>query len=230
MKKSSIYNKLRNTWRHIKNRCYNKNDPAYKNYGGRGIAVCDEWLNSFESFESWALNNGCAEGLTIERIDNDGNYCPENCKWATMLEQSNNRRSNILVTYLGKTQTLTQWARELGKIPSVLKDSYHRGTFPPKDGGECARYNKLIEYQGKALTIKQWAEELNIKYGTMSYRVSKGIFPPKEGDVHKAWNRLIAYKGKSMTMKQWAEELGITYSAMKGRVYSGKFPPKETID
>lgn len=105
----------------IKARCYNKKNTGYKNYGGRGIKVCDEWLNKENgsiNFINWAINNGYKEGLTIDRINTNGDYSPNNCRWASMKEQSNNRRNNHYITINGKTKTLSQWL-EIYKISST---------------------------------------------------------------------------------------------------------------
>ena len=105
-------NKLYHVWRGMKARCFNRNSPSYIHYGGRGITVCDEWANDFEAFSSWAMSNGYQENLSIDRIDVNGNYCPQNCRWATIEEQNNNKRSNFYITAKGKTQTLSQWCKE----------------------------------------------------------------------------------------------------------------------
>ena len=231
MKNTPKHRRIHSIWDGMKKRCYYKKSVAYHNYGGRGIAICDEWLNDYYAFESWALNNGYADGLTIERIDNNGNYSPENCKWATRSEQCNNKRNNVLITYLGKTQTLTQWAIELGKLPSVLRDSYRRGVFPPKSHKRHMHRNELIEYQGKALTIKQWAVELGMSYAGLYSRIMKGTFPPTEENYQiervRGRGRLITYQGKSLTVKQWAKELGINDNTMWYRCHVGIFPPNQ---
>lgn len=105
---------LYNIWSSTKNRCYNKKCQDYKDYGARGIIICDEWLNNFQSFYDWAIANGYKEGLTIERINTNGNYNPNNCRWATNKEQQNNKRSNRLIEYKDKKQTISQWAEKLG--------------------------------------------------------------------------------------------------------------------
>ena len=102
------------TWRNMKQRCYNPNNVSYRQYGGRGIEVCEEWKSNFLAFYNWAMANGYADNLTIDRIDVNGNYEPDNCRWASVKEQNNNKSSNHLITYKGKTQTIKQWAEELG--------------------------------------------------------------------------------------------------------------------
>ena len=104
VKRSTIHNlcytRVYNIWCGIKSRCSNKNETGYKNYGGRGISVCKEWLdkkNGFKNFYDWAMSNGYTDGLTIDRIDVNGNYCPENCRWVTSKEQQNNKSTNIFI-------------------------------------------------------------------------------------------------------------------------------------
>jgi hypothetical protein len=123
--------RLYGVWNTMKQRCYNKNCGKYPEYGGRGITVCGEWLNDFKKFYDWAMASGYREGLTIDRIDNDGDYSPENCRFATMKEQNNNRRDNVLITVGGATKTIAQWAAEAAVCYKTLYNRYRRG-----DAGE----------------------------------------------------------------------------------------------
>ena len=110
----------------MKHRCYNLEDKKYYRYGGRGISICDEWLN-FDNFAKWSLNNGYADNLSIDRINNDGNYEPSNCRWTNNKQQCRNRRTNIKTQYNGKEMTLIEIS-EITNIPYVtLNDRYHRG-------------------------------------------------------------------------------------------------------
>lgn len=115
--------RLYGIYRGMLDRCYRKTTESYVNYGGRGIVVCDEWLNDFASFREWALNNGYSDDLTIDRIDNDGNYEPSNCRWATMLEQANNRRPTRprrFWTIDGITKSEIEWCKEYGiSVPTA---------------------------------------------------------------------------------------------------------------
>lgn len=117
IRKSRIYK----IYYKIKQRCYNKKFTFYKNYGGRGILLCNEWLNSFENFYNWSINNGYSDKLTIDRIDVNKNYCPENCRWVNMKTQQNNRRNNHYLKYNGKTKTLSEWGEVFGIKPRTIR-------------------------------------------------------------------------------------------------------------
>ena len=110
----------------MKGRCYNPNDPSYKNWGGRGIAICDEWKDDFTCFYTWATENGYSEYLTIDRIDNNGNYTPENCRWASQKTQSRNRRSNVSITIGRETKSLVEWCEIFKLSYTTVNARYKR--------------------------------------------------------------------------------------------------------
>ena len=107
-------------WKHMKDRCFNPNYQHYSHYGGRGIGVCDRWKNSFENFLA-DMGTKPSPKHSLDRIDNDGDYCPENCKWSTKKEQQNNQRNNKpLITIGSKTYTIAQWGIEMGYGKTVI--------------------------------------------------------------------------------------------------------------
>lgn len=114
-------------WQNIKTRCTNSNSTFYNRYGGRGITICNEWKDNFKAFYDWAIANGYQDNLTIDRIDNNGNYEPNNCRWVTMKIQSNNTRRNHLIEYKGCIHTLTQWAEILNISRKTLWNRIDRG-------------------------------------------------------------------------------------------------------
>lgn len=114
------------TWQNIKNRCYNNCNNEYKNYGARGIAVCNEWVHDFMAFYNWAMNNGYDDNLTIDRINENGNYEPNNCRWVTMKQQQRNKRSNHTITINGETHCLSEWCDILGLNYSTVKSRIQR--------------------------------------------------------------------------------------------------------
>ena len=114
-----------NIWQGMIQRCTNATHDQYHNYGGRGITVCDDW-KTFENFYR-DMGDPPADGLTLERKESDVGYCTENCTWATQVEQQNNRRNNVLLTFEGKTQTISQWARELGINKNTIQTRVVRG-------------------------------------------------------------------------------------------------------
>ncbi|MBE7084268.1 MAG: hypothetical protein E7373_06695 [Clostridiales bacterium] len=119
--------RLYNIWSKLKSRCLNMSFKFYKNYGGRGIKVCDEWLNNPQSFYDWAIANGYNSNLTIDRIDFNGNYEPSNCRWVDMKTQSNNRRNNHIITLNGVSHTLSEWSSLTGIEQSTIRARLKRG-------------------------------------------------------------------------------------------------------
>lgn len=126
-------------WNGMKARCLNPNSTSYKNYGARGIGICDEWM-TFENFHKWAMANGYSDGLQIDRIDNDGDYRPENCRWVSRSENQRNTSRTNMITINGRTQCASDWIRELG----ISKTTFYRDLRR----GQAFFVNK---YAGKAM-------------------------------------------------------------------------------
>ena len=119
--------RLHRTWNAMKQRCLNDHNFRYKDYGGRGIKVCQEWENDFMSFYNWSMENGYDDSLTIDRIDNDGNYCPENCRWTTQAQQCLNRRNTVYITYNGETKNIKEWSAITGLKESTISSRRLKG-------------------------------------------------------------------------------------------------------
>ena len=118
--------RLYRIWADIKTRCYNKQSHNYHKYGQRGIKMCNEWYENYEAFRDWAMANGYAADLTIDRINFNGNYCPENCRWVSQKVQQNNRRNNHIITYGGETLTVSQWNEKLGFSRGLLSQRLNK--------------------------------------------------------------------------------------------------------
>lgn len=124
--------RLYGIWSGMKSRCYDENVEHFDKYGGRGITICDEWLgdNGFENFCKWAIDNGYKDGLTIDRIDVNGNYEPSNCRWATNKEQQNNKRTNVFITVDGIEMTIAQASEKYGVKYGTLRERIKSGYSP----------------------------------------------------------------------------------------------------
>jgi hypothetical protein len=110
---SASERRLANILHNMKQRCYNPNDSNYPRWGARGITICEEWMRDTRAFVEWAMANGYREGLSIDRIDNNGPYAPWNCRWADWFEQANNRSSSRLITVGDITMSVEEWSRQL---------------------------------------------------------------------------------------------------------------------
>lgn len=127
MKKyNDLDREIRIRYKGMMSRCYNKNASNYKWYGGKGITVCDEWSNDFLNFRDWALENGYSKELTLDRIDGEKDYCPENCRWITWERQQNNKCNNHIVIINGEEYTMSDAARKLNMNYCALRSHLRR--------------------------------------------------------------------------------------------------------
>lgn len=146
-------------------RCTDPSADRYKDYGGRGISICDEWLKDFDEFADWAKANGYSDGLSIDRIDNDGNYEPSNCRWITKREQNRNKRTNVMVTYKGETKPLIVWCEEL----DLKYDPIHNRITKGWDVEEAFETPLTSEYESFASKCRRYG----INPGTARDRIVK---------------------------------------------------------
>ena len=171
-------NRLRNIWRGMKRRCNNPKDTCYPRYGAKGISVCNEWLHDFSAFEKWSLANGYSDTLTIDRIDNNGNYCPENCRWITHDEQQRNRTNNVRIEHNGVSKTISELSQELNIKDKILYKRYHsailhKGSCTIEDLLTTPNYPKIYTERYKnrkprpSRVVEQYTKD-NVYIGTMS--------------------------------------------------------------
>ncbi len=174
MKHGLSKTRLYGIWRDMKKRCYCQSCKGYKNYGGRGITICSDWLHDFQTFYNWAMDNGYAENLSIDRINVNGNYEPSNCRWATKKEQANNKRNNHFLTLNGKTQTITQWANEIGVTDTTVHSRLKRNNITKEEiiTKPVARTHQ-ITYNGETKSLRQWSISTGISYSTLQSRLYK---------------------------------------------------------
>ena len=176
------YKRLKNIFSHMKQRCYNKNNPKYKTYGGNGIYICEEWMDSktgFRSFFDWSLKKGYKQNLTIDRIDYTREYSPSNCRWATQSEQQNNKSSNIWITYKGTRMTLMQFSKKYNIPYETLSQRINKYgiTDPQKLVKRKLKIRRNHKYfatiNGKTLSIQEWCEKFGLNKQSIYSRVKK---------------------------------------------------------
>lgn len=172
MKHGLSRTRLYGIWKEMKKRCYCQKCKSYKNYGGRGIIVCSEWLHDFKTFYDWAIAKGYDETLSIERLDVNGNYEPSNCCWATRKEQANNKRNNRYITVEGETMTIAQCAEKTGLKDMTLRNRLKSDSFVCDDVfRKPVQHAHLIEFNGMTKTLRQWSIYTGINYRTLYKRI-----------------------------------------------------------
>jgi hypothetical protein len=163
-------------WHRAKDRCKNPNNPKFKHYGGRGIKMCQEWRDSFAAFIA-SMGRRPAGRYTLDRIDNNGDYEPGNCRWATYAAQNRNNRRTRLLTFQGKTHCITDWADILGMSRATLYGRIYRGWSTEKALTaplHSRRQSRLLTFQGETRSLTSWAKKLKINITTLLGRLSHG--------------------------------------------------------
>lgn len=187
--------RLYTIWHSMKCRCHYPATNQYKNYGGRGIEICDEWEKGFLPFYNWAMSNGYKDDLTLDRINVNGNYEPSNCKWSTKKEQGRNTTANRFITYKGETKTLTEWCEIYNINIVTLSDRLKTGmTFEEAVSKPVYKSGGFLTYtiNGETKMITDWCKIYNISYVTVYNRIKRNwdIFkalttPPKRIKRHE---------------------------------------------
>lgn len=160
------------SWKSMMYRCYNPGDKCFSLYGGRGITVCDRWHDFYLFLEDMGLR---PEGYTLDRIDPDGNYGPDNCRWATLKEQGRNRRNSRRIEFNGETKTLVEWGELYGVAPEAISRRILRGWSVEKSITTKSRHGyKQYSGFGKSQGVRQWADEYGLPCQVIKDRIRKG--------------------------------------------------------
>lgn len=180
---SESKSKLYQCWLNMKSRCYYPNNTEYKNYGGRGIKVCDEWIDDYSNFKDWATNSGYEECLTIDRIDVNKNYEPSNCRWVDMKVQGNNTTRNHYITYNGKTQSMQLWAEELDIPYTTLRKRLNSLDWTVEEAFE----KEVSKFDCKNGVIKDHRNRtyLETKYGLLYIQDLNKVFRIDKSTINK---------------------------------------------
>lgn len=178
VKKHNLSNtRLYRIWNDMRTRCNKKYDDHYSDYGGRGIKVCSEWDNTndgFQNFYEWSMANGYSDDLSIDRMNNDGNYEPSNCRWVTQAIQNRNKRTNHYLEYQGEKMILSDVAEIANFTPTGFLSRLRNGMSVQEAIEKPKKAKRLILYKGKMMTPREFSDETGICYNTIMTRITKG--------------------------------------------------------
>jgi hypothetical protein len=210
-----------NTWRKIKERCLNKDTPSFHNYGGRGISLFPEWVNSYEKFLSY-IGNRPSKKHSIDRINNNGNYEPGNVRWATNWQQANNKRVNHIIEFNGITQTMAEWADQTGITYNSIRTRINKG-WSIEDTltistGSMRHNSRILEYNGVSQSVIDWSRQTGLDNKTIYDRINSGWTIEDALTKTKKTGRILDYCGKSQSIADWSRETGIDGDIIGERV------------
>lgn len=233
-KRSTIHgghnDRLYSVWQDMKSRCSNKNDKKYHRYGGRGITVCDEWADDYSLFKEWAINSGYDESAkrgecTIDRIDVNKGYCPDNCRFTDVKTQNLNKENTVKIKYQGKVLTLKEWSSITGINESTLRERKRKG-WPPEKMLSTKNYSdKSYYYDGKLMTTRELSDAYGIKIetlrnrlGVLGWSVEKSVLTPVKDTGRPT---LVEYKGEKHSLSEWARIMGTSRKIITNRLKKG---------
>lgn len=214
-------------WKGMLDRCYNKDNASYHHYGGRGIGVSDEWKDSFETFFA---DMGPRPSLehSIDRRDNDKGYSKENCRWATDIEQANNKSTNVFYTYKGETRTLSDWCRIFNLDYKNIRQRIYKGMLfeVAISLGKMSK-NDVLTFDGVSKTIFEWCSAIGVSSLCFKRRIYQGwtieeALSPIAGKqiTYNAWND--AKPAETMSLREWCELLEMDIDAVSLRILRGE--------
>jgi hypothetical protein len=208
----------------MRQRCHTTSHKSFANYGGRGIIVCDRWRHSFEAFLE-DMGPRPSPKHSIDRIDNDGPYSPENCRWATMAEQGANKRSNVMLTAFGETTHLHEWARRAGYSAGAIYGRLRAGwdaeraiATPLAQPGINDR-NRMVTAFGETMNMQEWSRRTGIKLTTLRGRLDRGW--DAERALTAPRQRMLTAFGETLPVREWCRRTGIKRKALECRLYRG---------
>lgn len=214
----------------MQQRCYNQKMHSFAGYGGRGVRVSREWYDDelkvrrLENFMKWALSNGYRRGLQIDRIDNNGDYAPDNCRWVTPKENGRNRRTNVCLTYNGETLCLAEWAEKL-KIPEyIVKSRLKRGLSVGEIlSTKVQSKDASIMFRGRKMPISRLAKEFGISRSLIRQRIKSGwdVERAVTKKPEKGNSKPVTYKGETNTIKYFARKYRCRYVSLCELIRTG---------
>ena len=223
-KRVDVQSKEYLVWTGIIDRCCRESSRAFKNYGGRGIRVCDEWRASYVAFLR-DMGRKPTPGHTIDRINNDGNYEPGNCRWATRKEQMQNTRINVFLEHEGRRQTVAQWAEELGINYHTLYNRVQLGWTTERALTPDAAptiHRVLYEHNGERLWIGDWSNRTGLPFWTIKGRLRQGwTMDAALTTPHISTRTLTMFRGEVLSIHQIAERTGAEYALLRSRIQNG---------
>lgn len=225
--------RLRSRWSNMLSRCEDEDNPQYKDYGGKGIGVCDEW-REFENFYEWCLGNGFEPHLQIDRINNDGSYSPENCRFATRRQNARNKSTNKMISAFGETKCLADWIDDsrcnvsytvLYRRLSIGWEAEEAMTKPTggSRSGRTAHNAKTHEAFGESKTINEWASDprTQVGAGTLRSRLNDGWEIERAMTEPTQFNKGLVFEGR--TIFQWSQDADceVSYNTLARRLKNG---------